>query len=525
MLRSLAVFTLLMCTAAPVANAATYRRTVQRIPGRYIVMFNDHVQAADVDRVAISIARQHGGKLLGTMKHAMRGFGIRLSEAQARALLFHPFVAQIEEDGYVTLSADTARPAFDFRAVRRPESPSRTLTPRADSATACPWNTNGYFVCEYPNDDFWFLDRIDNAGLLYAYKAYGYNSMGTGVRAYVVDSGVWFGHTEFDTRVEAGANMTVDPDVNDPAGGVDHTGAPEPDNEEPPITPDYWPANDPCNFNHPDPNIHGNVRHGTAVASLIGGNTRGVAKNVTIVPVKVFSCEDGLSSQLALARGLDWIQNDMTERPGPRALVNISMFFESNPNVIFPGHTVSDGQELCEDGQGGFTNCMSAVEHEVNELVRKNIPVITSANNQNNGNCTTSPARLGYGGTFPTNYHTITVGATSFTNTNGTYTDTKLGISNFGPCVSMWAPGGPVNVATQGVNRESAFMASTGGSSFASAIVSGAVARLLQQYPTLTAAQVWTELENRTAQRSVQPPDFDPSAVTNRRLLYIRATE
>lgn len=104
------------------------------------------------------------------------------------------------------------------------------------------WNSNGYFACTFTNDDFWFLDRIDNAGSLYAVKAYAYNSMGTGVRAYVVDSGVWAGHSEFDTRVEAGANMTVDPDVNDPVGGGG-----EPAEEEPPIAADYSPANDPCN--------------------------------------------------------------------------------------------------------------------------------------------------------------------------------------------------------------------------------------------------------------------------------------
>lgn len=150
---------------------------------------------------------------------------------------------------------------------------------------------------------------------------------------------------------------------------------------------------------HADPNIHGVVRHGTGVASLIGENTRGVAKNVTLVPVKVFSCVDGLSSQLATARGLDWIQSDMATRrsetqplSGPRALVNMSMYFESNTTIVFPGHTLSDGHEMCEDG-GGFTNCMSAIEHEVNELVRKEIPVITSANNNGRINLLREPRR------------------------------------------------------------------------------------------------------------------------------------
>jgi hypothetical protein len=161
--------------------------------------------------------------------------------------------------------------------------------------------------------------------------------------------------------------------------------------------------------------ISGIVAHGTAVASLLAGNTSGVAKNATIVPVKVISCRDGNISQLAVARGLDWIQADMAARqqtnPAVRGVVNMSLFFESDPTAgPRPGHTYRDDQELCEDGQGGFTNCMSALEHEVNQLIGQNIPVVTSTNNQNNPNCTTSPARMGYGGTHPTTYHTITVG-------------------------------------------------------------------------------------------------------------------
>jgi subtilisin family serine protease len=200
------------------------------------------------------------------------------------------------------------------------------------------------------------------------------------------------------------------------------------------------------------------------------------------------------------------------------------MFFDSA--VRSQGHAYVESQETCEDGAGGFTNCLSALEHEVNELVRKEIPVITSANNQNNGNCTTSPARLGHGGRHPTNHHTITVGATAYvTNTNGTYTDVKSANSNFGPCVSIFAPGSSLSVAYKDASGASTFIPfTTGGTSFASAIVSGAVARLLQQYPTLTASQVWTELQNRAAQRTVQPPNFDPSGFNNR-LLYIRATE
>lgn len=272
--------------------------------------------------------------------------------------------------------------------------------------------------------------------------------------------------------------------------------------------------------------------HGTAVASLIGGNTLGVAKNVTIVPVKIISCIDGGISMLAVARGLDWIQADMAAIRGntpplqaTRAVVNMSLYFHSDlAEAKRPGHTYQDGQEDCEDGVGGFTNCMSAIENEVNALMSQEIPVVTSANNHGNGNCTTSPARMGYGGSHPTPYHTITVGATQYAFDRSA--DIKLGISNYGPCVSIYAPGGSLRVAFKDANGNSTTRDNMAGSSFSSGLVTGAVARLLQQYPSLSATQVWTHLQTRTGERNPKPADFDPlSTVTNTKLLYLRHTE
>lgn len=46
---------------------------------------------------------------------------------------------------------------------------------------------------------------------------------------------------------------------------------------------DYSPETNPCGG---WPGTDANPGHDTAVASVLGGNTTGVAKNVTIVPVK-----------------------------------------------------------------------------------------------------------------------------------------------------------------------------------------------------------------------------------------------
>lgn len=131
---------------------------------------------------------------------------------------------------------------------------------------------------------------------------------------------------------------------------------------------------------------------------------------------------------------------------------------------------------------------------------------------------------MGYGGSYATTYNTITVGASAYVkNPDGSCTDTAWSESNFGACVSIWAPGADVKVAiTSGTE---AYATRPGGSSFSAALVTGAVARLLPQYPSLSATAVWTELENRANSRNVLPPDFDRSEVTIRKLLYISATE
>jgi subtilisin family serine protease len=87
----------------------------------------------------------------------------------------------------------------------------------------------------------WGLDRIDQRNLPLN-SSYTYDSDGSGVTAYIVDTGILGTHTEFGSRVRAGY---------DALGGdtVD------------------------CNG------------HGTHVSGTVGGTTYGVAKNVNLVAV------------------------------------------------------------------------------------------------------------------------------------------------------------------------------------------------------------------------------------------------
>src|SRR4029079_16012579 len=90
------------------------------------------------------------------------------------------------------------------------------------------------------------FDRIDQRDLPLD-NVYTHDVTGAGVHVYVIDTGLRTTHSEFVGRVGPGMDLI--------GGGVE--------------------------------DCHG---HGTHVAGTIGGTTWGVAKQVTIHPVRVFDC-------------------------------------------------------------------------------------------------------------------------------------------------------------------------------------------------------------------------------------------
>lgn len=110
----------------------------------------------------------------------------------------------------------------------------------------------------------WGLDRIDQSGLPLD-KTFSYSGSGTGVNAYVIDTGILFSHQEFGGRAVSGADF------------VDNDGD----------------ATD-CNG------------HGTHVSGTIGGKTFGVAKNVNLIGVRVLDC-NGSGSYSGVIAGVDWV--------------------------------------------------------------------------------------------------------------------------------------------------------------------------------------------------------------------------
>jgi subtilisin family serine protease len=259
----------------------------------------------------------------------------------------------------------------------------------------------------------WGLDRVDQRSGRDG--RYFYNSTGAGVTAYVIDTGIRMDHSEFalangQSRARGGYDF------------VDHDAD----------------AGD-CPSNYADDLDTGAFSHGTHVAATIAGKTYGIAKQASVVSVRVLDCEgSGTASDVVAA--LDWV---VGQHPSGPSVVNFSL--------------------------GGPQN--EAIDDAVAATIAAGIPVVAAGGNDDQNACWTSPA--GAPGA-------ITVGATDIA-------DERAYFSNYGSCVDLFAPG--VNIKSAGSRTTSASLLLSG-TSMASPHVTGAVARYLETHPSATPAQV-----------------------------------
>ena len=247
----------------------------------------------------------------------------------------------------------------------------------------------------------WGLDRIDSNGLPPLSNSYNYTSTGVGVTAYVIDTGIQTSHPDLAGAVGAGYSVIK--------GGTED-----------------------CNG------------HGTHVAGTIGGTTYGVAKDVTLIPVRVLDCR-GSGSNSGVIAGVDWVKRNYLANGARPSVANMSL-------------------------GGGLSSLLDAA---VNNLIIAGVTVVVAAGNSSADACVSSPARV------PS---AITVAASDRNDALATF-------SNRGPCVDVIAPG--VNITSDWMKSG---VKTISGTSMASPHVAGVVARYLQLNPNANPADVSTAL-------------------------------
>ena len=197
----------------PSGDEAAPQFSQQTIPGRFIVTLREGANPS-------AVARDHGVAPDFVYTTVLNGFAGGMSEAARSGLLRDARVARVEPDGIAT-----------------------TQTTQSNAT--------------------WGLDRTDQRALPLN-GTYNYTNTGSGVTAYIIDTGIYTAHADFGGRAVSGFDA-VD-------GG----------------------AADDCNG------------HGTHVAGTVGGNTWGVAKGVKLVAVRVLDCA-GSGSWSGVIAGMDWV--------------------------------------------------------------------------------------------------------------------------------------------------------------------------------------------------------------------------
>ncbi len=274
----------------------------------------------------------------------------------------------------------------------------------------------------------WGLDRVDQRALPLS-GTFAHEHDGAGIRAYVIDSGIKADHSEFATgsgsRVVAGINFATGESGTDDGSG-----------------------------------------HGTHVAGILGGKSYGVAKGVTLVPVRVLN-RNASGSTSDIVAGINWVLQQQAQSGAPRAVANLSL-------------------------GGGPSSAMTTA---VTNLVNGGVPTAVSAGNDTASACTKSPAD---------STAALTVAAT-------TTTDARADYSNYGSCVDVFAPGSAIPSAFPFAGsctltgRNGVTLPRTGsttqscplnGTSMAAPHVAGVAAAYLQAVPGASASAVGTAVKD-----------------------------
>jgi len=284
----------------------------------------------------------------------------------------------------------------------------------------------------------WGLDRIDQRATI-GDNSYTYGTDGTGVTAYVIDTGIRATHEQFGSpsRVVGGWSWMAT------EGNIPATACTPAKGTSPSIDAGTFDV-----YTEGDVGLTDNHGHGTHIAGTIGGTATGVAKGATMVAVRALnSC--GLATAAIALQAIEWVIANHVSGP---AVANMSF-----------GVTTE--------------NRMTTLEVAVLNMITDGITVVAAAGNGDKNGvaldaCNVLPASVA---------GVISVAASD-------QDDKEASFSNYGTCVDIFAPGVLVLSADHRGNDR---YAQRNGTSMAAPHVVGVVARYLQGNPTATPMQVW----------------------------------
>ncbi|MER6347454.1 S8 family peptidase [Streptomyces sp. NPDC001595] len=228
--------TTLPAHAAPAEGIVLAADSPTAIKDSYVVTLKKGAGFKAASGEGKNLIKEYGGSVKKTFGSALNGYTATLSETEAKRLAADPAVASVEQNQRVQVAATQSN---------------------------APWG----------------LDRIDQTSLplsgTYTYP----DSAGTGVTAYVIDTGVRITHSQISGRAFNGYDA-VDGDTTAQDGNG----------------------------------------HGTHVATTIAGSTYGVAKKAKIVAVRVLN-NSGSGTTAGVIAGVDWVT---ANHSGP-SVANLSL--------------------------------------------------------------------------------------------------------------------------------------------------------------------------------------------------------
>lgn len=409
------------------ASAAPKKSEARIVKDHYIVLLSKRPAASDfranaaLEALTKEVGKMPNARVKNVYRSALTGFSAKLNDSQLEKLKKDDRVLEVFPDQFIELENN------EF--------------------TDDPNTTN---VQEYAT---WGLDRLDQREKMKD-RAYSFSATGSGVNVYIMDSGIRYSHEEFGSRATLGVDFVK-------------------------LSPDT--------YDEDDPNLElGNDcnGHGTHVAATVGGKLYGVAKDVNLISVRVFSCV-GMTTEARVINAIEWVTNNAVKP----AVVNMSL--------------------------GG--NAYEPLDAAIENSVASGIHYVTSAGNSSDDACNYSPAR---------SPGAITVGASDMN-------DYMAYFSNFGDCVDVYAPGREITSASI---KDDVSARNGNGTSMAAPHVAGLAALYLQNNPTISPAELQNEIilnstkdvlreipigPNRLAYSLWEPVSFNPPTPPNLNLRVI----